>query len=64
MPRRDALLFSNTALAHELGKTHDWVVLYYDSGEGQRQCTVVTAKQGPLAGSLVVRGRDAESAAF
>jgi len=62
--RRYTALFSNTALAHELRKTHDWVVLYYDSGEGQRQCTVVTAKQGPLAGSLVVRGRDAESAAF
>jgi len=27
-------LFSNTALAHELGKTHDRVALYYDGGEG------------------------------
>ncbi len=62
--RRYTALFSNTALAHELRKTHDWVVLYYDSGEGERQCTVVTAKQGPLAGSRVVRGREAESAAF
>jgi Holliday junction resolvasome RuvABC DNA-binding subunit len=52
------------ALAHELGKTHDWVVLYYDSGEGEKQCTVVTANKGPLAGSRVVRGREAESAAF
>jgi hypothetical protein len=60
--RRYTALFSNTALAHELGKTHDWVVLYYDSGE--KQCTVVTAKQGQLAGSRVVRGRETESAAF
>jgi len=62
--RRYTALFSNTALAHKLGKTHDWVVLYYTSGEGEKQCTVVTAKQGPLAGSRVVRGREKESAAF
>src|SRR5215510_14987739 len=47
--RRYTALFSNTALAHELRKTHDWVVLYYDSGEGEKQCTVVTANKGPLA---------------
>jgi DNA polymerase (family X) len=62
--RRYTALFSNTALAHELGKNHDWVVLYYDSGEGEKQCTVVTAKRGRLAGSRVVRGREAESALF
>ena len=62
--RRYTALFSNTALAHELGKTHDWVVLYYNDGEGEKQCTVVTAKQGPLAGRRVVRGRESESAAF
>jgi len=62
--RRYTALFSNTALAHELGKTNDWVVLYYDGGEGEKQCTVVTAKQGPLVGSRVVRGRETESAAF
>jgi DNA polymerase (family X) len=62
--RRYTALFSNTALAHELGKTHDWVVLYYDGGEGEKQCTVVTAKQGPLAGNRVVRARERESAAF
>jgi hypothetical protein len=62
--RRYTALFSNTALAHELGRTQDWVVLYYDGGEGEKQCTVVTAKQGPLAGSRVVRGRETESGAF
>jgi DNA polymerase (family X) len=62
--RRYTALFSNTARAHELGKTHDWVVLYYDNGKDEKQCTVVTAKQGPLSGSRVVRGRETESAAF
>lgn len=54
-------LFSNTARAHDLGKTDDWVVLYFhgDHGpEGQR--TVVTETAGPLEGHRVVRGREAE----
>lgn len=54
-------LFSNTARAHDLGKTGDWVVLYFhgDHGpEGQR--TVVTETTGPLEGHRVVRGREAE----
>ena len=53
--------FSNTARAHELGRVRDWVVIYFhqESGpEGQR--TVVTETRGPLAGSRVVRGREAE----
>ena len=52
-------LFSNTARAHELGKVHDWVVIYFhsDSG-GEAQRTVVTATRGPLAGQRVVRGRE------
>ena len=54
-------LFSNTARAHELGRTHDWVVLYFhghDHAELQR--TVVTEARGPLAGRRVVRGREDE----
>jgi len=51
-------LFSNTAHAHELGKTHDWVVLYYDGAEGERQCTVITAARGELTGKRIVRGRE------
>ncbi|HTR20275.1 MAG TPA: helix-hairpin-helix domain-containing protein [Gemmatimonadales bacterium] len=59
-------LFSNTARAHELGKTHEWVVMYVDGGGegGERQYTVVTATRGPLAGKRVVRGREVECAAF
>ena len=54
-------LYSNTALAHRLGRTHDWVVVYFHADhepEGQR--TVVTETAGPLVGQRVVRGREAE----
>jgi DNA polymerase (family 10) len=53
-------LFSNTARAHELGKTQDWVVLYYDGPAGERQCTVITSQFGPLMGKRIVRGRESE----
>lgn len=54
-------LFSNTARAHELEKTRDWVVLYfYDDHHVEGQCTVVTETRGPLAGKRVVRGRERE----
>lgn len=70
------VLFSNTSRAHELDKTDDWVVMYYDrdddrqDNEGQSngaqgnghdgQCTVVTETTGPLKGQRVVRGRERE----
>jgi Helix-hairpin-helix domain len=54
-------LFSNTAQAHELGKTQDWVVIYYERDGEERQNTVVTETQGPLKGKRVVRGRDPEN---
>ncbi|MGA8203108.1 MAG: hypothetical protein WB812_01235, partial [Woeseiaceae bacterium] len=54
-------LYSNTARAHELGRTDDWVVLYYYDGDHREgQCTVVTETHGPLSGSRVVRGRESE----
>jgi DNA polymerase (family 10) len=53
------VLYSNTARAHELGTTHDWVVIYYERRAYEGQATVVTARQGPLAGKRVVRGREA-----
>jgi DNA polymerase (family 10) len=55
-----SLLCSNTARAHELGTTHDWVVIYRDDRDGGGQWTVVTSNQGPLAGKRVVRGRERE----
>ena len=53
-------LFSNTARAHELGRTDDWVVLFYERNGDSGQCTVVTEPRGPLAGRRVVRGRESE----
>lgn len=54
-------IYSNTARAHELGRTNDWVVVYYYDGDHEEgQCTIVTETHGPLAGSRVVRGRESE----
>ena len=58
--RHYTALYSNTALAHRLHRTHDWVVLYYDGEDGEHQVTVVTEARGALAGRRVVRGREAE----
>lgn len=56
-------LFSNTARAHELAKTDDWVVLYFHTDhEPEAQRTVVTETYGPMAGRRVVRGREGECA--
>jgi DNA polymerase (family 10) len=62
--RHFTALYSNTARAHQLGKTRDWVVLYYDDGARDGQCTVVTARQGPLKGKRIVRGREPECGAY
>lgn len=53
-------LFSNTARAHELGKTRDWVVIYDEKDGHENQHTVVTETHGPLKGRRVVRGRERE----
>jgi putative hydrolase len=57
--RQYTALFSNTARAHQLGRTHDWVVLYYDGGRSEGQCTVITSQRGRLTGKRMVRGREA-----
>ena len=54
------ILFSNTQRAHDLGKTTDWVVVYYDNGSGEQKCTVVTEHQGSQTGKRVIRGREKE----
>lgn len=54
-------LYSNTALAHRLGRTTDWVVIYFcrdAKPEGRR--TIVTETHGPARGHRVVRGREEE----
>lgn len=60
--RHYTALFSNTARAHRLRKTHDWVVIYADRDTTAGQWTVVTAGSGPLAGKRVVRSREDECA--
>lgn len=56
-------LYSNTTLAHQLQKTRDWVIIYYQAeNDGEGRCTVVTESRGPLAGERVVRGRENECA--
>ena len=58
-------LFSNTARAHELGRTRDWVVIFfYDAHHREDLVTVVTERGGQLAERRVVRGREAECAAY
>jgi hypothetical protein len=59
------VMYSNTARAHELHHTHDWVVLYFYDGDHQEgQSTVVTESRGPLMGQRVVRGRELECRAY
>lgn len=54
-------LYSNTARAHQLGRTGDWVVVYFHrDGKVEGRRTIVTETQGPARGRRVVRGREAE----
>ncbi len=62
--RHYTALFSNTARAHQLGQTRDWVILYYDDGTWERQCTVITAQRDPLKGQRIVRGRESDCEAY
>jgi hypothetical protein len=67
--RRDdwhlTLMWSNTARAHELGKTRDWLVVYFrKDGQPEGRCTLVTETRGKLAGQRVVRGREPECEAL
>ena len=59
------VMYSNTARAHELKRTHDWVVVYfYDDHHQEGQNTLVTESRGPLTGLRVVRGRELECREF
>ncbi|MCB1763265.1 MAG: DNA-binding protein [Gammaproteobacteria bacterium] len=52
-------MYSNTARAHQLKRTRDWVVIYfYDEHHQEGQVTTVTETHGPLIGRRVVRGRE------
>lgn len=57
-------LFSNTRRAHDLGRTHDWVVLYFDRDGHEGQFTIATETHGSLNGKRVIRGRENECRAY
>lgn len=60
-PHRYTALFSNTDLAHTLGKTDDWVIIYTFVMGRVRQDMVATELEGDLAARRVVRGREQET---
>ena len=62
--RHYTALFSNSALAHQLKKTRDWVILYYEDDHGEHQCTVITSHQAPLSGKRIVRGREEDCTGY
>lgn len=62
-PWRFTAFYSNTERAHDLHRTRDWVVVFFEDEEGERgQATVVTEHRGALEGERVVRGREPECA--
>jgi putative hydrolase len=58
--RHYSALFSNTARAHDLNTTKDWVVIYRDDANSHGRWTVITSQFGKLQGCRIVRGREAE----
>ena len=62
--RHYTAMFSNTARAHQLGRTGDWVILYYEGRAGERQATVITSQFGTWKGHRIVRGREEECARY
>lgn len=57
-------LFTNSARAHQLGKTRDWVVLVAEKDGHEEQFTVVTEYRGELHGLRVVRGLEEQCHEF
>jgi len=55
--------YSNSANAHRLGRTRDWVVVLAERNGQEDRATVVTEHRGPMRGERVVRGREVECAA-
>ncbi len=58
--RQYTALYSNTARAHQLNTTHDWVVVYRDDDRRQGRWTIITSQFGKLRGCRIVRGREDE----
>lgn len=62
--RKYTALFANTARAHELRTTHDWVIVRLQDRGREHLATVETETRGPLAGQRVIRGREWECLAY
>ncbi len=58
--RHYTAMFSNTARAHELSKTRDWVIVFCDDSTKDYRYTVMTSQFGSLSGRRIVPGREAE----
>jgi DNA polymerase (family 10) len=54
------IMYSNTARAHQLGKTKDWVVFAFEHEGREGHATIVTEHRGPDVYHRVVRGRERE----
>jgi len=61
--RHYTAVFSNTARAHEMGTTHDWVVIFRDDQTAHGRWTVITAAFGDLKGRRIIRGLEPQCAA-
>ncbi|WP_373028104.1 helix-hairpin-helix domain-containing protein [Sulfitobacter sp.] len=62
-PWQFTALYSNSAAANKYGRTHDWVVIYYEKeGQPDGQSTVVTQHGGPLDGYRIIRGQESACA--
>jgi putative hydrolase len=62
--RHYTALFSNTARAHDLNTTKDWVLIYRDDDRQHARWTVITSQFGKLRGCRIVRGREDECREF
>jgi hypothetical protein len=62
---RFTALNSNAPTAHELGKTNEWVGVYFQlEPEPESQCTVVTETRAPLVGHRCARSRSGMCGSF
>jgi hypothetical protein len=60
--RRFSAHYTNTAASHDLGRLHDWVVIYCTDKQAFGRWTVITGRWGPVRGRRIVRGREHECA--
>lgn len=58
--RHYTAMYSNTARAHELNTTKDWVIIYRDDPKSHGRWTLITSQFGKLRGCRIVRGREQE----